>query len=64
MKLCQTGELQPKRILLSKNGSRVYFLKRDNVRKVDLVMAINLLPNRTETPPNQIELEVEKIFEI
>ena len=64
MKLCPGDELQSKRILLSKTGQKVYFLKRDNVRKVDMVMAVTLLPNRSETLEDSIEIEVEKIFEM
>ena len=34
-RMCKKGELLKKRILLSKNGQKVFFLKRDHARRVD-----------------------------
>lgn len=39
-RLCESDELLTKRILLSKNGKKVFYLKRDFVTKADQLMSV------------------------
>ena len=53
----------PKSIVLGKTGTKVYFVKRDNNRKVDEIMSVQLLPSRSDSPANVIDVSIERIYE-
>ena len=62
-KLCPRQDLLAKSILLSKNGLKVYFLKRDVNKKSDEIMSVELLPSRPDSNQNDLEVKVEKVYE-
>ena len=62
-KLCASHELLAKSILLSKNGLKVYFLKRDINKKSDEIMSVELLPRRPDSDKSTIEVQIAKVFE-
>ena len=45
-----------KSILLSKNGYKIYFLKRDFNKKSDELMSAELMPVRAETDDKELEV--------
>ena len=61
-KLCESHEILSKSILLSKNGKKVYFLKRDANKKSDEVMSVELMPTRADIS-DSIEVKISKVFE-
>ena len=48
-KLCESKQLLSKSILLSKQGFKIYFLKRDFNKKADELMSAELMPTRPGT---------------
>ena len=62
-KLCPRQDLLAKSILLSKNGLKVYFLKRDVNKKSDEIMSVELLPSRPDSLENDLEVKIEKVYE-
>ena len=52
-----------KRIILGKYGGRVYFIKRDNSRKVDCLMSVQLEPTRSDTDEMTLETKIMTIYE-
>lgn len=62
-KLCTNHEFLAKSILLSKNGMKVYFLKRDHNQKSDIIMSVELLPTRPDSDGTTIEVQITKVFE-
>ena len=62
-KLCTNHEFLAKSILLSKNGMKVYFLKRDHNQKSDIIMSVELLPTRPDSDGTTIEVQIRKVFE-
>lgn len=63
-KLCPGEELLSKRILLSKTGNKVYFMKRDFNKKADQLMSVELLQKKTDSINDNVELNIVKIFEM
>ena len=61
-KLCTNYEFLAKSILLSKNGMKVYFLKRDYNQKSDIIMSVELLPTRPDSDGTAIEVQITKVF--
>lgn len=62
-KLTGPKELLPKKILLDKRGKSVYFVMRDYTKKIDQIMRAELVSKKSELNINQVELEVNKIYE-
>ena len=62
-KLCSPKELLPKRILLDKRGRSVYFVMRDLVRKLDLIMKAEIVTHKNDSNPDEVDIQIDKVYE-